>query len=426
MNKRWLAALLISALAQGGLRAAEDLLPASAFEFPSVQQGASARAIGMGSTYVGVAEGSAALLWNPAGLGGLQAPEIALHHTLGLLNATQDVAVFGAPLGSGNGLAVSLNYEDQGSFDGRDAAGNPTGNYAANAYGASLGWGLLGPAGFSIGLAAKANREHLAGTDIDAVAGDAGLLWSLDPALSVGVAYTNFGPDVQGRQLAQGLRVGIASYIGKCTNSQWLLALSGESLYHGEDSLHLGAEYTVSQVVALRAGYGFRVPTPDPEITGLQGWTFGGGVLLKQFSLDYAYVPLGDLGNMQRVSLTYSFGERCALPAVAVAPTPIPTQTPAPTAVPTAAASPVAASEAPVETQVYTVQPGDTLWDISGLQEVRNESAQWPLIYDANRGIISNPDKIYPGQELHFRRYYTENEIEEAENTANNTPPYEP
>jgi hypothetical protein len=312
MTKHWLAWIFLGALSQGGLQAAETLLPASSLAFPSIQEGGGARAIGMGSTYVGIAEGSASLLWNPAGLSGLQNPEFAIHHQSGLVGAIQEIAVVGLPLGNGNGLGISLNYEDNGVFDGRDLNGASTGDFTSRTYGASLGWGISIPDGFSLGLTIKANQEDLDGSDLNALAGDAGVLWAINPDVSLGAAYTNLGPAVNGEQLAQGLRVGLSSYICKDDDLQWLLAVSGESLTNSDNSVHLGAEVTFYQLLSLRTGYAFGTTAADSTGSNdLLGWTFGGGIIIQSFALDFAYVPLSDLGSTQRVSLTYVFGDRC-------------------------------------------------------------------------------------------------------------------
>jgi hypothetical protein len=290
-----------------GLHASEELRSSAGFAFPSVQEAGSARAIALGSTYVGIAEGSSAVLWNPAGLALLCAPEIALHHNAALLGAFQEIAVLGLPLGTNHGLGLSLNYEDNGIFNGRDNSGAVAADYSARAYGVSLGWGIKIPAGFALGLGLKFNRRDLAGTASSAFAGDFGILWSHDPRLSLGIAYTNLGPEVDGRQLAQGFRFGAASYIHKGADYEWLLALSDEALLQGDNSVHFGLEHTLYQFLALRAGYALNV-THFGDSSGLIGWTFGGGVLIRGFSIDYAYVPLPELGSMQRISLTYAFG----------------------------------------------------------------------------------------------------------------------
>lgn len=45
-----------------------------------------------------------------------------------------------------------------------------------------------------------------------------------------------------------------------------------------------------------------------------------------------------------------------------------------------------------------TVRRGDTLWDIA--QSVYGNPLRWKDLYEANRSIISNPNRIYPGQTL--------------------------
>jgi LysM repeat protein len=48
--------------------------------------------------------------------------------------------------------------------------------------------------------------------------------------------------------------------------------------------------------------------------------------------------------------------------------------------------------------QTYTVASGDTLSKIA--KQFYNDGNQWPRIFDANRDILTNPDRISPGQHL--------------------------
>lgn len=48
--------------------------------------------------------------------------------------------------------------------------------------------------------------------------------------------------------------------------------------------------------------------------------------------------------------------------------------------------------------RTYTVVSGDTLSRIS--KQFYNDANQWQRIFDANRDILSNPDRISPGQHL--------------------------
>jgi len=52
----------------------------------------------------------------------------------------------------------------------------------------------------------------------------------------------------------------------------------------------------------------------------------------------------------------------------------------------------------------YVVKAGDSLWRISGRAEVFGDGAKWKALYEANRGRVTNPDRIYPGQEIHIPR----------------------
>jgi nucleoid-associated protein YgaU len=54
--------------------------------------------------------------------------------------------------------------------------------------------------------------------------------------------------------------------------------------------------------------------------------------------------------------------------------------------------------EAPAEPVFHTVAKGDTLWKIA--ETTLGSGARYPEIFEANRPMLSDPDKIYPGQVL--------------------------
>ena len=53
---------------------------------------------------------------------------------------------------------------------------------------------------------------------------------------------------------------------------------------------------------------------------------------------------------------------------------------------------------APPPARMYTVQSGDSLSKIA--KEMYGDAMKYPAIFDANRPLLSHPDKIYPGQVL--------------------------
>ena len=63
-----------------------------------------------------------------------------------------------------------------------------------------------------------------------------------------------------------------------------------------------------------------------------------------------------------------------------------------------AASVDTSAGSAAATARTYTVASGDTLSKIS--KQFYNDANQWQRIFDANRDILSNPDRILPGQHL--------------------------
>jgi uncharacterized protein YidB (DUF937 family) len=63
-----------------------------------------------------------------------------------------------------------------------------------------------------------------------------------------------------------------------------------------------------------------------------------------------------------------------------------------------AAVADTGSGPATMSARTYTVSSGDSLSKIA--KKFYNDGNQWPRIFDANRDILSNPDRISPGQHL--------------------------
>ncbi|HNT57809.1 MAG TPA: LysM peptidoglycan-binding domain-containing protein [Syntrophales bacterium] len=79
------------------------------------------------------------------------------------------------------------------------------------------------------------------------------------------------------------------------------------------------------------------------------------------------------------------------------------------------------------EMEYHLVKRGECLWWIAEYEDVYNDPFMWPIIYDANKDKISNPDLIYPGQELKIPRLgYTMDDLQEMRRSAGAPRPYAP
>ena len=64
----------------------------------------------------------------------------------------------------------------------------------------------------------------------------------------------------------------------------------------------------------------------------------------------------------------------------------------------TAPPAPSPPTAAPAAPRTYTVVKGDTLSRIA--KQFLGDANKWPRIHEANKDVIKNPDRIFPGQVL--------------------------
>lgn len=327
--------ILAAALLCGAAEAAETYYGVGTQALPLQQSGGTARAMGMGSAVVAVSQGSASLLWNPAGLSRMDSKEIGIHHNSGLGDIVQEIAVFGMPLGevkeegkggSMGGLAASVGYVNYGKFDGTNLLGEGTGGYHASDFLGSLGWGMEIIPGVSGGITVKGNHANFDSKKFNTFSSDIGFLWNAIPNLDLGLGYSNInlGGGMNGSDVASGWRLGA----GYTIDRHWLLAASTELQEKAMKRVQFGTEYLIgnleekANVLALRGGY--QLSFPNRELGVWSGLSMGlGYTITRSIAVDYAMLPAGDLGISHRLSVTFKFnGPAKAKPVVAAAAVP--------------------------------------------------------------------------------------------------------
>jgi hypothetical protein len=172
---------------------AQPLMPATAGA--SLQRPVGARPIGLGGTYVAIANEPSGIFANPAPIAWLP-PQAQLSATVSALGLgrTSAALAYAQAVSPGIGIGVGVLRFGAGELRLRTAEGIPAGTATAQDVALTL-CGALGWEFLSTGLAAKYLWSGLSGTDISAsgFAFDLGASARVAELLSLGVAVCNLG-----------------------------------------------------------------------------------------------------------------------------------------------------------------------------------------------------------------------------------------
>jgi fibronectin type 3 domain-containing protein len=272
----------------------------SGADFLRIDSGARSEA--MGEAFTGVADDVDALTFNPAGLALVQKPQVAYLRMLYLADIAYNFGGAALPVPDGDdtwGFGAGVINLGTAPFDSTNGLA-PSVSAGYNAIMASAALRIKSVVAF--GVTGKFIMENLGGYNAQAFGGDVGVLLTPADRLGIGLAVLNLGQQVQfiseGDPLPTMLRLGISYKILDVPHHS--LLLSADNGYDLISQSYLGgggAEYWYDKTLALRAGY-----TGDAY---QQHLTAGLGVNVNGIvEFDYAYAPMGTLGDTHRFSLT--------------------------------------------------------------------------------------------------------------------------
>jgi hypothetical protein len=328
MKKTYTKTVLTASLAAAGLAfafslplfAAEDpryfsskAVGTTTADFLNLPVGA--RAAAMGGAYSAISEEASAVYWNPAGL--VQIPKLSavFMRAQYLEEISYQYAAYAHRLTYDSVLAGSVLLTDIGSIPRTDIGGDAegTGSFTPRdqVFTLSYSKAILEFSDKDIDVSIGVSLKYIKSTIIESAksyAGDAGIMTYNfgDIPYRLAVTATNMGGGLKYDRESNPLPLTfkLAAAVNPFRNL--LVATDLVLAKQNKPNVLLGAELatTPNELTRLcvRAGL-----NSQQMSDGLGGLSMGVGATLHFFSLDYAFVPIRDLGSTHRISLTFDF-----------------------------------------------------------------------------------------------------------------------
>ena len=297
------------------LWAEDDLAGTSGFAFLKINY--SARATAMGNAYTALADNADAVFFNPAGLQAMNKPQA----TVSYLNYFEGIQAgsFSYFRAYNKNLKYAAFMQYMSGSETRTLS-DPNGEYLGEDGTFGFSNTVMGLGGsyyinplITVGANVKFLIDILDQNSASALAVDLAILHqTTNDNLKLGVALKNFGTQISSytesdyeEDLPNTISVGF-SYN---PNEKFYANLDVNKPLAGDYAAHVGLEYQIHELLALRSGYKSKAEDwkagGDLEI--FSGISLGLGFAWKQYLFDYAIASYGDLGFINNFTLTYHF-----------------------------------------------------------------------------------------------------------------------
>lgn len=271
--------------------------------------GVGARPVAMGSAFTGLADDVNAFTWNPAGLINASPKEFSFMHLEHFQNIRYDslcyarnwngtAAGFGFGYLSSDGIARTL-IDDDAYYGWR---GDGYYGFRNSTLFAAVSRELSD--GHSAGLLLRWLSETIEEHTASGAAMDFGYLWALGKGVSVGLAAQNIGGAMKFIEADERLPAVFRAGAGyKSPSGRLAAGLDFVFPTDYQPSVNIGGEYVAGNFLSIRAGWRFKDMFRDDHLDEITGLSAGAGFAFFGYTLDYAFVPYGDLGYSHRISL---------------------------------------------------------------------------------------------------------------------------
>ncbi|MFP4528176.1 MAG: PorV/PorQ family protein [Candidatus Kapaibacterium sp.] len=294
-----------------------------------------ARGTAMGGAQGAVANDLTAIFWNPAGIANIHSISANFSYTQWFAGFSHNFAALALPFGDNFTAAFNLVSFGSGdipitTLDRPDGTGA---NYSVSdiAFGFAFGGYLTEQ--FSFGINAKYINSSFASVSSSGIAFDIGTRYETGiQGIAVGFSLHNLGTEQQytgqdlrttrkileamnaspvdaeyvssGFSLPLAFRAGISSNVYETEEHMVVAAFDFVTYSDTPEEFMIGAEYTWRDFVSVRGGY--NIGQDQFGLTGGVGLKYDGGGFGGV--IDYSIAPTFDLGLVNRLSLSLSFG----------------------------------------------------------------------------------------------------------------------
>jgi hypothetical protein len=299
----------------------------SAFQFLKI--GVGARAVGIGESFVAVANDASALYWNPAGLAQFSDNQVLFAHTDYLVDLKHEFfgGVYHLSANDAVGISVTeLRTDDMEVTTETQPFGTGTYfSYRDLAFGLSYGRKMTDQ--FSFGITTRYVTETLGILKMNGLMVDMGTYyWTGLGSSRFAVVISNFGPDVspQGNVTLTNhntvdsfqpfapptqFKVGFAMEPYQVEDQKLTTSIELQHPNDNAENFRIGAEYEWNQTLWLRAGVKRTIGESlfGKDLTSANDFSFGVGfgvpVGYMRLHVDYAYANFDLLGDVHRISI---------------------------------------------------------------------------------------------------------------------------
>ena len=276
-----------------------------------LKMGAGARAAGMADTYSAVCNDASAVYWNPAALNRAGSFGLMFTHAIWFSNVSYEWGGINLDTEIGK-FGVGVQYVSYGSITQTDGNGLDYGSLSPSDLSTSISY-ANNLEGLDYGITAKYISMTLQ-QSATGITFDVGIEKMFDIVSGIRMSIALVGNNIFGQtanfgNLSESLT---SSYkLGIALNLNNGLLISTEACMPSDDATYYsaGGEYSIGLTSDLKAELRCGYSTLNSQTGGLNGFTFGMGIGSREYSIDYAFVPYGNLGYTHRFSLTVAFGK---------------------------------------------------------------------------------------------------------------------